>query len=379
MEHRLIGPEVSFSQSTWPQRLAGSALARYKLDQSRWHYKHALLFKGVYHLWERTRDERYWKQVAAYIDRFVTDRGDIRTYHQDEYNIDQINPGKLLFPLYERTGEQRYRLAMDTLREQLRTHPRTKEGGFWHKKIYPNQMWLDGIYMGSVFYAQYAAMFDEPEIFDDVAFQFITIHNHTRDGQSGLLYHAWDESQKMAWADPDTGCSPHFWSRAIGWYVMAIVDVLDIFPTTHPAQSELIAILERTISAVSRYQDETTGLWWQIVDQGDRPNNYLEASGTSMFVYAVVKGVRSGYLSENWLPVAENGFSGLLNHLVTVDDTGHIDLHGICSTAGLGGEPYRDGSFAYYVSEPIITNDLHGVGAFLLAAIEIENIKEERV
>lgn len=356
----------------WSQRIAASALAHYDMGQSRWHYKHGLLFKGVYDLWQQTGNGRYWQAITAYADHFVSNSGEIKTYRQDEYNIDNINAGKILFPLYRETGAQRYRLAMGSLREQLRHHPRTNEGGFWHKKIYPYQMWLDGIYMGSVFYAEYAAAFDEPEAFDDIAFQFLTIEKHTRDPQTGLLYHAWDESRQMPWADPITGCSAHFWSRAIGWYVMALVDALDVFPPVHPACSEFVTILERTLTAVSHYQDKDTGLWWQILDQGDRPGNYLEASGTSMFVYAIAKGVRNGYLDKKWLPAASRAFSGLQTHLVTIDDKGLVDLNGICSTAGLGGVPYRDGSFEYYVNEPIITNDLHGVGAFLNAAVQFE-------
>lgn len=372
MERRLIIPRTNQTELAWSQRIAASALAHYDMAQSHWHYKHGLLFKGVYHLWEETGNGRYWQNVAEYVDYYITADGQIRTYRDDEYNIDQINPGKLLFPMYRETGEERYRVALDALRAQLRHHPRTSEGGFWHKQIYPNQMWLDGIYMGSVFYAEYGATFNEPEVFDDVAFQFITIEKHTRDPQTGLLYHAWDESRRMPWANPQTGCSPHFWSRAIGWYVMAIVDVLDVFPPDHPARDEFVVILKRTITAVANYQDKNTGLWWQILDQGDRAGNYLEASGTSMYIYAIAKGVRNGYLDTSWLPIAERAFVGLLNNLVTIDDAGQIDLHGICSTAGLGGTPYRDGSFNYYVNEPIITNDLHGTGSFLLAAVELE-------
>ena len=358
----------------WSQRIAASALARYDMSQSHWNYKYGLLLKGVYDLWQQTGNGRYWQALVAFGDRFVGESGEIATYRQADYNIDNINAGKMLFPLYRETGEQRYRLAIDSLREQLRHHPRTNEGGFWHKQIYPYQMWLDGIYMGSVFYAEYAATFAEPEAFDDIAFQFITIEKHTRDPQTGLLYHAWDESRQMPWADPVTGCSAHFWSRAIGWYVMAIVDALDVFPPDHPACAEFVAILERTLTAVSNYQDKATGLWWQVLDQGDRPGNYLEASGTSMYVYAIAKGVRNGYLDKKWLAVANQAFAGLLTHLVTIDDKGLIDLNGICSTAGLGGVPYRDGSFEYYVNEPIITNDLHGIGAFLNAAVQLEMV-----
>ncbi|MGP1667752.1 MAG: glycoside hydrolase family 88/105 protein, partial [Rhodanobacter sp.] len=274
------------------------------MDQSEWHYKHALLFEGVYHLWLSTGNERYWNSLTAYVDHYIAEDGTIRTYRLDEYNIDQINPGKLLFPLYEETGEARYRVALDTLRNQLRHHPRTPEGGFWHKQIYPNQMWLDGLYMGSVFYAHYAAAVNEPEAFDDIAFQFLTIEEHTRDSQTGLLYHAWDQSCRMAWADPQTGCSPEFWSRAMGWYVMALVDCLEYFPADHAARPKFEAILERTLAAVVRYQDKATGLWWQVMDQGDRVGNYLEASGTSMFTYAIAKGVRTGHLNRSWLGVA---------------------------------------------------------------------------
>jgi unsaturated rhamnogalacturonyl hydrolase len=187
-----------------------------------------------------------------------------------------------------------------------------------------------------------------------------------------LLYHGWDESRQQRWADPVTGCSPHFWSRGIGWFVMALVDVLDHFPKDLPARQDLIAVLGRTVSAVAKVQDPETGLWWQVLDQADRPGNYPEASGTSMFVYAIAKGVHNGLLPDARLPVASRGFEGLLHHLVTVGEEGRLDLHGVCASAGLGGDPYRDGSYEYYVGERVITNDLHGVGAFILAALEME-------
>ncbi len=372
MQPNVVNHSVTTTQIPWSVRITDSALSGYTISEGRWHYKHGLLFKGIYHLWQQTGDTRYWQSLAAYIDHYVDASGAIRTYQLEEYNIDQINAGKLLFPLYRATGQERYRKAIFLLREQLRGHPRTQEGGFWHKKIYPYQMWLDGIYMGSPFYAEFAATFDEPSAFDDIVFQITTIEQHTRDPQTGLLYHAWDESRRQRWANPATGCSPHFWSRAIGWYVMAIVDVLDHFPPEHVARQEFLAILQRTLTAVAQVQDKTTGLWWQILDQGHCPGNYLEASGTCMYVYAIAKGVRKGYLDKNWLSFATKGFEGLLNHLVTLDDNNQINLHGICASAGLGGHPYRDGSFDYYVNEPVVTNDLHGVGAFVLAAVEIE-------
>lgn len=372
MPRRVLNQPADTAHTPWSWRTAASALGRYSLADGHWHYKDGLLFTAIYQLSQQRADSRYWHRLSAYVDRYVDTSGGIATYSVEEYNLDQINPGRLLFPLYQATGEERYRRAIWLLREQLRKQPRTREGGFWHKRIYPYQMWLDGIYMNAPFYAQFAATFDELAAFDDIAFQIITIEKHTRDPRTGLLYHAWDESRQQRWADPKTGCSPHFWSRAIGWYAMAIVDVLDHFPEDHPARQELIGIPERIVSALARVQDGATGLWWQVLDLGERPGNYLEASGTSMFVYAIAKAVQRGYLGQNWLPIAVRGFEGLVEHMVTVDEEGQVNLHGVCASAGLGGNPYRDGSFEYYTGEPIATNDLHGVGAFILAATQME-------
>lgn len=372
MHYKALNHLINTASTPWSLRMAASALSRYPLSEGQWHYKDGLLFLAIHRLSQYSGGSQYWHSVQAYADHCVGASGAIRDYSVEEFNLDQINAGKVLFPVYEATGEERYRLAIEHLRDQLRRQPRTQEGGFWHKQIYPFQMWLDGIYMVEPFYAQFAASFGEAVSFEDVAFQIVTIEKHTRDPRTGLLYHAWDESRQQPWADPDTGCSPHFWSRAIGWYVMALVDVLDYFPQDHAARQELIAIFQRTITAVTRVQDKATGLWWQVLDQGDRQGNYLEASGTCMLVYAIMKGVRCGYLARNWLSAAAKGFKGLLAHMVTVDDEGRVDLHGICASAGLGGNPYRDGSFEYYTGEPVATNDLHGVGPFILAAIEME-------
>lgn len=360
--------------NSWAQRMAISALNRYSASGKSWHYTDGLLFKGMQHLWERTGESYYWESLADYVNHFVTSSGTIKTYKLEEFNIDQINPGKLLFPLYAATGEKRYQQALALLYEQLKRHPRTNEGGFWHKQIYPYQMWLDGIYMGTAFYAQYAAVFNKPDDFDDIAFQITTIEKHTRDPKTGLLYHAWDESREMPWADPGTGCSSYFWSRAVGWYVMAIVDILEFFPEEHKDRGELISILNRTFEAVCKVQDNDTGLWWQVMDQGNRSGNYLESSGTCMFIYSIAKGIRTGCLNAELLPVADKAFQGLIEHLITIDDEGQLNLHGICCSAGLGGTPYRDGSYEYYIGEPIVSNNLHGVAAFILAANELELI-----
>jgi unsaturated rhamnogalacturonyl hydrolase len=306
------------------------------------------------------------------MDALVGDDGSIKTYSVEEYNLDQINPGRSLFVLYRQTGDEKYKKAARLLREQLRGQPRTNEGGFWHKKIYPYQMWLDGIYMASPFYAEFGQTFGEPAAFDDVAFQIIVIEKHTRDDKTGLLYHGWDESKQMGWANPETGCSPHFWGRAMGWYAMAIVDVLDHLPQDHPKRNNILEIFERMVAALVSVQDKSTGLWYQVLDQGNREGNYLEASGSCMFVYSIAKAVRHGILSKNYLDVARKGYQGILDNLIRVDNRGLVNLENTCDSAGLGGTPYRDGSYEYYINEKIVVNDYKGVGPFVLAGLEME-------
>jgi unsaturated rhamnogalacturonyl hydrolase len=321
---------------------------------------------------EATGEARYLRFVSDWIDHFVQADGTIRSYRADEYNIDQINAGKLLFGALERTGDARYRKALALLREQLRTQPRNNSNGFWHKQIYPYQMWLDGIYMAGPFLAEYGFRFEEPDTLDDVIHQMMLIEERTRDEKTGLLYHAWDESKQQRWSDPITGRSQYFWGRAVGWYVMAIVDVLDFLPREHAYRQDLIAILDQTAAALIRVQDKATGLWFQILDLPERTGNYLEASASAMFVYSFAKAVREGYLAQDYLLSARRAYHGLLQNLIKIDSQGLLTLERVCGGAGLGGEPYRDGSFEYYVTEKIIPNDPKGVGPFILAALEIE-------
>jgi len=352
--------------------MADSVLARHPSLSSRWHYEPGVVLLALYRVWSETGDARYYDYVKENVDHFVGPDGSIRTYRLEEYNLDQINEGKLLLPLYETNGDERYKNAACLLRSQLKSQPRTAAGGFWHKQIYPYQMWLDGIYMASPFYAEFARRFDEPDGFDDVAHQITLIARHTRHPGNGLFYHAWDESKDQQWADPRTGCSPHFWGRAMAWYAMAILDVLDHFPEHHPRRADLLAILSDLAAATRAVQDEASGVWYQILDQGGRRGNYLEASASCMFVYALAKGARRGYLDGTALATARRGYAGILEQFVTVDDAGLVTLDGICSVGGLGGQPYRDGSFDYYVGEPVVANDYKGVGAFILASLEIE-------
>jgi unsaturated rhamnogalacturonyl hydrolase len=370
--------------TNWSIRMAESVMKRTPdpvwldaREKPRWEYTPGLVLKSVMHVAERTGDERYWKYVEAYYDHFVRDDGTIEAYSKDEYNIDRINPGKPLFALYARTKNEKYRKAIELLRQQMREHPRTKEGGFWHKKRYPYQMWLDGLYMGAPFLAQYAKTFDEPALFDDVINQYVWMEAHARDPKSGLLYHGWDESRQQKWADPKSGLSPEFWGRAVGWYAMGLVDTLDFVPITHPRRGELVAILGRLAEAVVNVQDPKTGVWWQVLDKGGREGNYLESSVSTMFSYALMKAARLGYVDKKYGDAGRRAYDGVIREFIEVDKDGLVNIHRVCEVAGLGGDPekgekYRSGTYEYYVTEKIRSNDPKGVGPFIFASLEME-------
>lgn len=367
------------AQPPMSEQMAATVMSLWKdsfaLDgkPARWTYDMGVILKGFEGIWQRTGDQRYFDYIRKQMDVFVQEDGSIRTYKPAEYNIDHINNGKLLFLLYRTTGKQKYLDAAKLLRQQLLTHPRTKEGGFWHKKIYSWQMWLDGLYMGAPFYAEYAKEMKEDTAFNDVANQFIWMEQHARDPRTGLLYHAWDESREQAWANKKTGASPLFWARAMGWYATALVDALDYFPEQHPKRVALIAILNRLVTAIEKVQDPATGLWYDILAYNGpgKEKNYFEASASSQFVYAVAKGVRKGYLPAEKKAIAEKGYAGILQRFIKTEN-GQTNLYGTVKVSGLGGKPYRDGSFSYYMSEPVIVNDPKGIGAFLLASNEME-------
>ncbi len=339
---------------------------------AKWTYDQGLVLKGIEGIWKRTGDRKYFDYIQRSMDFFVAKDGKIRTYKASDYNIDNVLPGRNLLMLYAVTGKKHYYQAAQTLREQMKTHPRTKEGGFWHKKRYPWQMWLDGLYMAQPFLAEWAATYHEDSLFDDIANQFVWMENHARDAKTGLLYHGWDESKEQKWANKETGLSPHFWARAMGWYGMALVDALEWFPDNHPRKKEVIAILARLTDAIEKVQDPATGVWWDILDLPQRKGNYLESSSSSMFVYAIAKGVRLGYLPQEKLAIAKKGYDGILIQFIRKDsNSGLTNLEKTVQVSGLGGTPYRDGSFEYYIGEPVITNDPKGIGAFLKAANEM--------
>lgn len=368
-------------QTNWAQRTAASIMERTpqlyegKGYNGKWSYDFGVVLKGFELLWKQTGEESYFRFIQTNMDYFVREDGTIRGYSPDEYNIDHLNNGKLLFPLYRATGEEKYRQAADLLKSQLDRHPRTSEGAFWHKQIYPYQIWLDGLYMGSPFYAEYLLTFANGKGLDDVTKQFLLCERHTKDRETGLLYHAWDEKRVQPWCNPETGLSPHFWGRSLGWFTMAAADVLELLPKEHPDYGELARILTDTLAALRKVQDEASGVWYQVPDMGWRKGNYLEASASSMITYAMAKGIRLGVLGADWNEPLERAYNGLIEEFVTVTKEGWVNLNKTCQVAGLGGEDRRDGTFAYYISEPIITNDLKGVGAFLQACAEYELLR----
>ena len=365
------------SNLKWSERMALSLMKlhpeAYQIDgqkEPKWDHVHGLVLYSFEQLYDKTKNKIYYDYVKNYADATIDQNGTIPSYKFETYNIDMVTAGRVLFELYDTTKDPRYLTALQLLRKQIEEQPRTASGGFWHKKIYPNQMWLDGLYMGEPFYAQYTVTFENGKNLDDVAKQFELIQKHATDAKTGLLYHAWDESKQMQWADKVSGTSPNFWSRSIGWYAMALVDALDYFPKDHPKQKELVGYLNNIAASLVKFQDPS-GMWYQVTDMGTKKDNYLESTGTAMFAYAFAKGVNKGYLPAKYKKAANKAFDGLTKKLIKVDQDGAITITQACAVAGLGGNPYRDGSYDYYVHEKKKDNDPKVTGPFILAALEL--------
>ncbi len=364
----------------WSVRMAdsetfrrGDRLAWRPDRKAKWDYTAGLFTLSLLRLNEKVATPDYVTFSQDAIGSFIAADGTIQGYKLEEYNIDNVAPGRTVLALYQLTQEDRYRKCADLLRQQLRVQPRTSDGGFWHKQRYPWQMWLDGLFMGAPFYAEYTKLFrGPPEDYNDVVRQFRLIDRHLYDPKSGLFYHGWDEKRAQDWANPVTGTSSNFWGRGLGWFAMAQVDVLDYLPAQHPGRAEILQLIQKTASGIRRHQDAASGLWWQVLDQGGRPGNYLEATASAMFVYSLAKAVNRGYLSRDHVPVILRGYSGLIERLIKKEANGRISLTQCCSVAGLGYG--RDGSYEYYLREPVVENDLKGVGPFILAGIEVQTL-----
>ncbi|MCK7589080.1 glycoside hydrolase family 88 protein [Subsaxibacter sp. CAU 1640] len=366
----------------WSERMMLSEMHRVPkasmidfVKKPRWSYTNGLVLSACAKVYEETNKQIYYDYIYNYADELIDSTGTIETYKLSNQNLDMIKSGDVLLYLYPKTKEERFLLAMQTLDSQMESQPKTSDGGYWHKKIYPYQMWLDGLYMAEPFHIRYAQQYFKDDakiqrVYNDVVHQFDLIQKHSRDEKSGLLYHGWDESKEQRWANKETGNSQHFWSRGMGWYGMAMVDVLDFLPETHPGRERIINYLNQYAEAIVKVQHES-GLWYQVLDQGNREGNYLEASGSAMFTYTLAKGVRKGYLVEKYLENANKAYDGIINQLITVEDNGLVNLNQVCGVAGLGGEPYRDGSYEYYIGEIIRPNDPKGTGPFIMASLEL--------
>ena len=360
---------------SWAVQFADAVMTRhdslinYNENKRSYGYDYAFLGSAIDKL--GSTDPKYSDYMKAYIDYFVQNDGSIKSYKMDNYNIDNIRPGINMLELCERSKDEKYKIAAETLVSQMETQPRTNSGGFWHKKIYPYQMWLDGLYMASPFLARYAHDFNQPKWFDEVTFQLQEVYKNTLDEKTGLVYHAWDESREQRWCNPETGQSKHFWSRATGWYLMAMVDVLDYLPEDHPGRQPIIETLNKLSETLLKVRDEKTGLWYQVLDCGGDDGNYLEASGTAMFIYTFAKGAKMGYLDKKYLEIADKAFDSMVENMVKTGDDGLPVLTNTCGACGLGGNPYREADYNYYVTEKQIDNDQKGVAPFILAAIEL--------
>ena len=355
-------------------------LTEYQNYKDYWNYEDGCVLIGAKQLYEATGEEGYFTFIETYLKHFVMDDGTIAHYQTDKFNIDSINSGKILFFMYDKTGEEKYRKAIEFVMDQLRNHPRCKCGNFFHKQLYPDQIWLDGLYMAQPFYMEYETKFDKKEQYNDIINQFENVQKYLYDKDKGLCYHACDEAKVQFWSDKETGCSANFWLRSMGWYLMALVDTMDVMSIEiYEQYRKLQDIFKLMLKGILHYQDEETGLFYQVIDRSDVEGNYLETSGSAMIGYAIMKACRMGILlKEKYEPIGTGIFESLIENKLQ-EENSSMHLKGICEMAGLGPEnrPERDGSVSYYLSEKIVDDDPKGVGPFMMAYAQYLQLKKE--
>lgn len=350
-----------------------------KTDRNMWNYEDGCVLIGLRAMYQATGDNFYLNALRSFTDRYIEVDGNIRNYVAAEYNLDYIPAGCVLYTLYDKTCEPRYRKAIETLEEQLRHQPRTPCGSFWHKAIYPNQVWLDGLYMGLPFHANYAIRFGDESALDDIMLQFRNARKYLYDEKTGLYYHAWNETKDVFWADPKTGLSPNFWTRAIGWYLMALADIYGMIPDNRTDLiDEMAALWKEAIDGMLRWQEKDSGLFYQLPALLNEKRNYLETSGSLMVAYSLLKGARLDVLTEpEYRAAGEKILVGIELRKFTVHD-GKVELHGICKGAGLGptGNLCRNGTVDYYLSEDVVHDEQKGVGVCMMAYAEYLQAKQ---
>ncbi len=340
------------------------------LDRDVWNYEDGCVLIGAQMMYEATGEEFYYNSIKNYVDRYVDENGVIKGYDPEEYNIDRIPSGLVFYLLYEKSGEEKYRKAIESLMEQLRSHPRTESGNFWHKNIYPYQIWLDGLYMGMPYYLTYKKLYDNGAGYEDVMKQFNNTREVLFDEEKKLYYHAYDEKKQMFWANKETGLSENFWSRALGWYLMAIVDCYEIFPEEQKeTRFRLAELLIEAVDGALLYQDKESGLFYQLTALPQLEGNYLEMTASAMIAYTIIKGIRLGILKEEkYRGKGEEILIGIETRLFSLRD-GKLQLNGMCKGAGLGPDDRlnRDGSVSYYLGEEVVSDEQKGVGAAMMA------------
>ncbi|WP_416151156.1 glycoside hydrolase family 88 protein [Salipaludibacillus sp. HK11] len=365
-----MSKEILFEGNTalqWAEKACQSLMQQHEEPMSlppanRWHYHQGVFLCGMHDVWKETEKEEYYTYYKKYVDDLIDEEGNFY-FRRDE--LDAIQPGLLLYPLYEREGNKKYKVALDKLRNLLNTINRTKSNGFWHKDKYPYQMWLDGLYMAGPFTMKYALTFNEPELIDVVLHQEKLMRTHTKSEETGLYYHGWDESASTEWAVAEKGHAPEVWGRALGWYGMALTMLIELLPEKHEKRQELIDVLKELVQSLVKYQDEETGLWYQVVDKANEKDNWLETSCTSLFILTIIRAVNQGYVDSSYYQYAKKGYEGILKHKMTIENDRFI-LSGVCIGTSIG-------VYDYYMERETVNNDLHGAGAFVLASVQMHH------
>lgn len=349
----------------WAEAASFSLMNQYEPNklppENRWHYHQGVFLCGMLDVWNETKKQEYFDYVKEYVDKLVDEDGNV-LFRRSE--LDAIQPGLLLLPLYEETKDKRYKIAATKLRNLLNTLNKTSEGGFWHKDNYPYQMWLDGLYMTGPFAIQYGQMFQEPELTDLIMHQEELMRKYTKDEKTGLYFHGWDEKKQQPWAT-EKGHAPEIWGRALGWYAMVIVNFIEMLPASHPKRNKLIHVIRDLFESLRNYQDEETGIWYQVVNKGYLEDNWLESSSSSLFVYAMAKAVNKEYVDQEYLEVARRAYEGIIKNNIIFDENNNLILTGISIGTSIG-------IYDYYIGRETSHNDLHGVGAFILASIQMQ-------
>ena len=380
MQNKLIDAYIErlITESTPDKPIWNIELLLDKNKKPHWNYIDGCMTNSLLEIYKETKEQKYFDFVEKFIDYYVSEDGSVLGFSVEKYNIDDVKEGTILFPLYEMTQKEKYRKAIELIYSQLKTHPRTKEGNFWHKKIYPNQIWLDGLYMGQPFYMLYETKYNGMKNYNDILNQFKNVRKLMFDESKKLYYHGYDSSKEMFWADKKTGLSKNFWLRAIGWFIVSVTDCADYMDKQMYDEFNFFKeLLKEAIDGLLQYQDPETKMFYQVVDQGQREGNYLETSGSAMVSYAILKGVRLGMLPERYQKIGLDIFNGIVDKYLTTNEQGELNLGGICLVAGLGPENNlrRDGTYEYYISEPVVENEAKGVGPLIMAYTEILKIK----